>query len=97
MMENGKTTSSMVRALRSGLMEALTMATIIKVKNTDLASIYGQMEVNTQVLGKMIKYRAKGSTNGVTVVAMRDAGIIMICMALEYKLGQMASNIAETS
>ena len=63
----------------------------------DMEYINGQIQVYTKEIGNKIKYRVMESTPGMMVERTKGTGLIIICMAKEYTVGQMVANTRENT
>jgi len=65
-------------------------------RSTGTAFTYGQMEVNSQAIGKRIRSQGSESIIGVMAEFLKDIGRKIKCTAKGYTGGQMEECIAET-
>lgn len=72
--EDGKMTSSMVKVLKNGLTVHPTKGTTLMERNTALVSLFGAMEVPTQVNSSTTISMAKVFTNGMMEESSMESG-----------------------
>jgi len=88
----GRTTNSMAKARKLGLMVLSTKASTLKEKSMEKELFSLVMDPNTMEISNIMTSTVMGSTNGLMVKSMKETGSKTKCMVKAKSSGKMAVN-----
>lgn len=93
----GKKTNNMVKAMKLGLREQATKASITWARNRAEVNTSGQTALFTKANGRTTRLKDMASTSGLMAESTTVSGVLMTCMDLESISTRMALDMTEST